>query len=135
MINLSADSFPVLTPRALREALAKLQGYNFMTSSTRLYHSCNAQPQPPPPPRLTIILHRCLHLCICLCLRLTLTSVTGMKPTAWTEFDEKWHKRRAFRNPIITGFEAEPHYGSQASQSGLGSVRFWLSRLAPVYSV
>ena len=46
MINLSADSFPVLTPRALREALAKLRGYNFMTSST---------------------------------------SVTGMKPTAWSE--------------------------------------------------
>ena len=78
MINLSADSFPVLKPRALREALAKLKGYNFMTSST---------------------------------------SVTGMKPTAWSEFDEKWHKRRAFRNPILEGFDAEAHYGSQVSEA------------------
>ena len=32
-INLSGDSWPVLEPGALRQRLAKLRGYNFVTSA------------------------------------------------------------------------------------------------------
>lgn len=39
-----------------------------------------------------------------------------MRPTAWSEFDEKWHKRKAFPFPIVEGkkFEqTQAYFGSQ----------------------
>lgn len=73
-INLSGDSFPVLTPEALRRRLQDLGEYNFVTNSA---------------------------------------SITGLTPTAHSQFDPKWHKAKAFPNPILPPFEAEPHFGTQ----------------------
>lgn len=48
--------------------------------------------------------------------------VTGLRPTAWSQYDPEWHKRKAFPFPIVEGTSAEAYYGSQ------WMVRLWLSR-------
>jgi hypothetical protein len=39
--------------------------------------------------------------------------VTGLRPTAWGEFDRNWHKRKAFPFPIVEGTDASAFFGSQ----------------------
>ena len=39
--------------------------------------------------------------------------VTGLRPTAWHEFDASWHKRTAYPDPMLAGTALEAHYGSQ----------------------
>jgi hypothetical protein len=44
------------------------------------------------------------------------SGITGLRPTAWSEFDEGWHKRKAFPFPIVEGDKfknMQAYYGSQ----------------------
>jgi len=44
------------------------------------------------------------------------TGITGLVPTAWSEFDPTWHKAKAFPFPLLEGpafKDTQAHYGSQ----------------------
>jgi len=41
------------------------------------------------------------------------SGITGLRPNKWSEFDEGWHKRKAFPFPILEGTNLEAHFGSQ----------------------
>lgn len=59
--------------------------------------------------------------------------VTGLKPVAWSQFDETWHKRKAFPFPIVAGDgfrDLEAYYGSQWMVVTRQFVQFVLDEMA-----
>mmetsp|Transcript_21345 Transcript_21345/g.48150 ORF Transcript_21345/g.48150 Transcript_21345/m.48150 type:complete len:380 (+) Transcript_21345:560-1699(+) len=57
------------------------------------------------------------------------STVTGLRPNAWHEFDPGWHKRKAFPYPIVEGTSAEAYYGSQWMVVSAAFVRFVIAEL------